>query len=163
MQEESAECAVDLLHAFNYIALALNQAAAYINRRAYMTILSYLNEFRASDKRRENLLHWDAGDLRRDKSASNSVLTAWLMSFDHIWQERSPAADLLSLMSFFNPQVFPKPVLREYGRAAAGPEYDAEANGMFDEDFDTLQAYSLVTAMAELDLCKMHPLVPFCT
>ena len=30
-----------------------------------------------NDKKRESLLHWDSGDLRRDESASNSVVLTW--------------------------------------------------------------------------------------
>jgi hypothetical protein len=68
--EEGA--AVDLLRTLDYMPLAITQAAAYINRRARMTIAGYLSEFRANDKRCESLLNQDAGDLRRDNSASNS-------------------------------------------------------------------------------------------
>jgi len=36
------------------------------------------------------------------------------MSFEQIREERRSAADLLSLMSFFNPQGIPESVLRNY-------------------------------------------------
>ncbi|KAF2819475.1 hypothetical protein CC86DRAFT_246282, partial [Ophiobolus disseminans] len=60
------ESAVELLQALDYIPLAITQAAAYINRRARMTVAGYLIEFRRSNKKRESLLNWDAGELRRD-------------------------------------------------------------------------------------------------
>ena len=160
------ESAVDLLHALDCIPLAITQAAAYINRRARMTVTSYIVEFRRNSKKREILLNWDAGELRRDESASNSVVTTWQMSFEQIRHERRSAAELLSLMSFFNPQGMPESTLRRYSREAAGAadaEDREEADSAFDEDLDTLQAYSLVSTTADKDACEMHALVQFCT
>ncbi|KAB2576154.1 Kinesin light chain [Lasiodiplodia theobromae] len=157
------EGAVDLLRTLDYTPLAITQAAAYINWRARMTILRYLAEFRANDKKRESLLHRDAGDLRRDASASNSVVTTWQISFERIRQERPSAADLLSLMSFFNPQGIPESILRDSRRVATEPGYEDEADDVFDEDFDVLRAYSLIAETAESDVCEMHALVQFCT
>jgi hypothetical protein len=114
-------------------------------------------------KKKANLLNWDTGDLRRDGSALNSVANTWQMSFEHIRDERRSAADLLSLMSFFNPQGIPESVLRSYSRSAAKSSYEGDAESEFDEDLDTLRAYSLVTATANNDMCEMHALVQFCT
>ena len=50
------------------------------------------------------LLEHDAGDLRRDGGVSNAILTIWQISFDCIRAKRRSAADLLSLMSFFDRQ-----------------------------------------------------------
>jgi tetratricopeptide (TPR) repeat protein len=165
-EEESA--ALDLLHTLDYLPLAITQATAYINQRARMTIAGYVDEFRRNDKRRESLLNQDAGDLRRDESASNSVVTTWQMSFKRIQQERPSAADLLSLMSFFNPQGIPEKTLRRHNRTAAGagaPDDESEADRRFDEDFNILRAYSLVTMTmtAGDEMWEMHALVQFCT
>ncbi|KAK7182532.1 hypothetical protein DPSP01_014270 [Paraphaeosphaeria sporulosa] len=78
------DSAVELLRALDGIPLAITQAAAYINRRARITIARYLDDFRKNDRKRERLLNWDAGELRRDESASNSVMTMWQMSFEQI-------------------------------------------------------------------------------
>jgi tetratricopeptide (TPR) repeat protein len=156
--------AVELLRTLNGMPLAITQAAAYIKRRARMTIAEYLSEFRANDKRRESLLNWDAGDLRRDESASNSVVTTWQISFERIQQERPSAAELLSLMSFFNPQGIPERTLRRWNRTATrvgASDNDSEADRMFQEDIDTLLAYSLI-ATADNEMCEMHALVQFC-
>jgi tetratricopeptide (TPR) repeat protein len=163
LNDSSTEGAVDLLRALDYIPLAITQAAAYINRRARMTISAYLSEFLANDKKRESLINQDAGDLRRDESASNSVVLTWQMSFERIRQERSSATDLLSLMSFFNPQGIPEPILRKYIRDEAELGCADRIDSAFDEDLDTLQAYSLITATAKTDSCEMHALVQFCT
>jgi tetratricopeptide (TPR) repeat protein len=160
------ESCVELLCALDYIPLAITQAAAFINRRARMTIALYLDEFWRNRKKRESLLNWDAGELRRDESASNSVVTTWQMSFEQIRQERPSAAELLSLMSFFNPQGIPESTLRRYSKGAAGAASafdEEEADSAFDEDLDTLQAYSLVSVTGDNDVCEMHALVQFCT
>jgi hypothetical protein len=156
--------AADLLDALNHIPLAITQAAAYINRRGpRATISSYVNEFRKNDRKKVNLLNRDAGDLRRDESASNSVITTWQISFEYIRGERRSAADLLSLMSFFNPQGIPESVLRSHTRNTAEAEDEEDADSEFDDDLETLRAYSLVTVTAESDMCEMHQLVQFCT
>ncbi|KAF2844063.1 hypothetical protein T440DRAFT_60135 [Plenodomus tracheiphilus IPT5] len=160
------ESAIGLLRALDGIPLAITQAAAYINRRARMTVASYVYEFQRNSKKRESLLNWDAVELRRDESASNSVVTSWQMSFEQIQQERQSAAELLSLMSFFNPQGIPESTLRRYSRHAAGAaaaEDEEDAGERFNEDLDTLQAYSLVSITVDGDTCEMHALVQFCT
>jgi len=159
---------VELLQTLDYMPLAITQAAAYISRRARMTIAGYLDEFRANDERRESLLNQDSGDLRRDESASNSVVTTWQMSFERIRQERPSAAELLSLMSFFNTQGIPEKTLRGYNWTAAGAGVSndkSRADNTFDEDLDTLHAYCLVTMTTAVDneMWEMHPLVQFCT
>lgn len=58
------------------------------------TISNYLEELRKNDRKKENLLNRDAGDLRRDESAFNSVIITWQISFKHISEERASAADL---------------------------------------------------------------------
>jgi hypothetical protein len=94
------------------------------------------------------------------------VVTTWQMSFEQIQQERRSAAELLSLMSFFNPQGIPESTLRRYSKGKAelnAKEDKEEANSAFNEDLDTLQAYSLVLVTAENNVCEMHALVQFCT
>jgi hypothetical protein len=94
------------------------------------------------------------------------VVTTWQISFEQIRQERPLAAELLSLMSFFNSQGIPESVLRRHSREAArgaGLEDIKDADSAFNEDLDTLQAYSLVSITADSDACEMHALVQFCT
>lgn len=54
---------------------------------------------------------YEAGQLRRDRDAKNSIIITWQISFDHIQQERPSAANLLSLMSFFDQQGIPESLL----------------------------------------------------
>jgi tetratricopeptide (TPR) repeat protein len=163
----------NLIRTLGHIPLAISQAAAYINHRApRTTVSSYLDEFQKNDRKRTNLLNRDAGDLRRDEGASNSVVTTWQISFEQIREDRRSAADLLSLMSFFNPQGIPVSVLRRHSLdAAAGNNNTIEKNDSseseddseFEDDIDMLRAYSLMTLTAGSDMCEMHPLVPHCT
>jgi len=158
-----AGAAVGLVHALDHVPLAITQAAAYINRRApRMSISAYLDEFRKSDKKRASLLNKDAGDLRRDGSTSNSVVTAWQITFEQIRRDRPSAADLLSFMSFFNPQGIPESILRTYARDD-GEDGEEDLDEDLDEDLEVLRGYSLVAVTAESDIFEMHALVQFCT
>ncbi|KAL6406211.1 hypothetical protein AUP68_10380 [Ilyonectria robusta] len=159
--------AADLLRALDYIPLAITQAAAYINRRApRISVKTYLDAFRASDKKKGSLLNSDAGDLRRDETVSNSVVTTWQVTLEQIRRERPSAANLLSLMSFFNPQGIPEFALHNYNddlTENADGVKDDEENDEFEDDLDVLRGYSLVSVTAKRDVCEMHALVQFCT
>ncbi|KAH8586005.1 P-loop containing nucleoside triphosphate hydrolase protein, partial [Bisporella sp. PMI_857] len=157
--------AMELLHALDYMPLAITQAAAFINQMApRITVQKYLNSFRKSDKNKENFLNRDAGDLRRDGSASNSIITTWQMSFEHIHESRPSAAGLLSLMSFFDQQGIPEFLLH-------GSKEDVNGNMDFGDDIDldfeddvaTLTRYCLISTSADGNSFEMHPLVQFST
>ncbi|KAM6516645.1 hypothetical protein FALCPG4_014823 [Fusarium falciforme] len=157
----------ELVDVLNYMPLAITQAAAYIKRRGpRMSVSAYLDEFRRSDKKRANLLNRDAGDLRRDESASNSIVTTWQITFDQIRRERPSAADLLSFMSFFNPQGIPESALQAYA-CGRGPDGEGDLDENLDEDLnedlETLRGYSLVAVTADSESFEMHALVQFCT
>src|SRR2546423_2590371 len=133
----------ELVRALDYMPLAITQAAGYINRLAPRSSVSkYVEQLRRSDKSKANLLNRDAGDLRRDPHVSNSIITTWQISFEHIREARPSAAGLLSLMSFFNHQGIPEFVLREYANSADGDPEDRELE--FEDDLATLRSYSLV-------------------
>jgi hypothetical protein len=103
----------DLVEALEYMPLAIVQAAAYISRRApRCSIRQYLEEFLESDSRKTSLLEYKSEILRRDSQANNSIITTWQISFDHIREMRPSAADLLSLMCFFDRQGIPQDLLR---------------------------------------------------
>ena len=148
----------ELARALDYMPLALTQAAAFINRRApRMTMFKYLREFHENENKKGSLLNIDSGDLRRDPSATNSIVTTWQITFQQIQRERASAADLLSLISFFNPQSIPEWALQEsvYTREAA--------RSSFDEDVVVLRGYSLVKMTEDGRAFEMHPLVQYCT
>ncbi|KAK4660766.1 hypothetical protein QC762_0022340 [Podospora pseudocomata] len=187
------DVAADLVRALDLVPLAISQAAAYIQARAPRSSLEkYLTEFRKSEHRKSSLLQYDAGDLRRDGGASNAVLTTWQISFDYIRSKRRSAADLLSLMSFFDRQGIPGWVLKpprvtkqevpgrcldEAGDtdfdngssasdgAADGAADDGSADTIddgFEDDVAMLRDYCLI-ATNEMDEFEMHGLVQFST
>jgi tetratricopeptide (TPR) repeat protein len=153
----------ELVHALDCMPLAITQAAGYINRLGpRSSVPKYLNQLRKSDMSKANLLNRDAGDLRRDPRVSNSIITTWQISFEHIRGARPSAAGLLSLMSFFNHQGIPEFVLCEYVNSADGdPEEDRELE--FEDDLATLRSYSLIVVDIAGHTFEMHRLVQFAT
>lgn len=122
-QKDSGD-AVELAALLEYMPLAIVQAAAYIVQRApRCSVRQYLENFKKSERKRTTLLNHNDGQLRRDGESKNSIIITWQISFDHIQQIRPSAADLLSLMSFFDRQGIPDHVLRS--RAVHG---DAQTN-----------------------------------
>ena len=107
---KKCEDVAELVAALKFMPLAIVQAAAYISYRApRCSVRQYLEQFRKSDHKRTNLLNYEGGQLRRDRDAKNSIIITWQISFDYILQTRPSAADLLSLMSFFDRQGIPEP------------------------------------------------------
>ncbi|KAK8143532.1 hypothetical protein G3M48_007092 [Beauveria asiatica] len=154
--------AIDLVRCLDYIPLAVNQAAAYINRRR-ISIHDYMERFKEGDKKRISLLKHDGGDIRRHDSVSNSVAITWQVTFNQIRQESPDAARLLSLLSCFQPQNIPRSMLSGYRECQQRTEDDESDDETLETDLDVLFAYSLVRAPAEPDLYEMHSLVQICT
>jgi hypothetical protein len=140
--------------------LVITQAAAYISKRwPRTTVASYARELRTSDKKREMLLSQAATDLRRDEKASNSILATWKISFEHIREEKPSAADLLSFISFFNPQGIPEFLLRDHLGGEPNTEDNNNGEGEFEDNLDLLRSYSLVTTNLKGDVFEIHRLV----
>jgi tetratricopeptide (TPR) repeat protein len=164
--------ATELVRALEHVPLAVSQAAGYIQARAPRTSLEkYLADFRGGERKRTRLLGHDGGDLRRDGSASNAVLTTWQMSFEHIRSKRRSAADLLSLMSYFNPQGIPESLLKPTDLTS---DFDSEeesntdcsrggADSEFDDDVELLRDFCLVKVNDDGMEFEMHGLVQLST
>ncbi|RYN45932.1 hypothetical protein AA0117_g13493, partial [Alternaria alternata] len=145
----------ELATTLDHMPLALVQAAAYIRERApRCSVRQYLKEYRQSDGRKTSLLNREAGHLRRDAAASNSVLITWQISFDHIRSTRQSAAELLSLMSFFDRQGIQEGLLR--GQSSTADEG-------FEDDVLVLRDYSFVTVTRDASTFEMHGLVQLAT
>ncbi|OCL02771.1 TPR-like protein [Glonium stellatum] len=177
--------AVALVEALDYMPLAITQAAAYISQRApRATVSKYLQNLRKGDKDRAKLLDMDIGDLRRDGTASNSIIGTWQISFEHIRKERPSAARLLSLMSLFDRQGIPQSLLvghyqedneanSDFGENDANPDSedndtksdseDDNDNSDFEDDLNTLMSFSLVASDVDGHRFEMHRLVQFST
>ncbi|KAK4243178.1 kinesin light chain, partial [Corynascus novoguineensis] len=180
------DTAAGLVQALDLVPLAISQAAAYIQRRAPRSSPEkYLAEFRESERNKSRLLQYDDGDIRRDGGASNAILTTWTISFDHIRSRRQSAADLLSLMSFFdrqgipewilNPSRITKNAMQGRGLDEAGDresddrgsatdsdtndDADDDIDGGFEDDVAILRDYCLIVADGVREEFEMHGLV----
>ena len=169
---------VDLAAALEFMPLAIVQAAAYISQRApRCSVRQYLERFWKSDHKKTSLLNYEGGHLRRDREARNSIITTWQISFDHIRQARPSAADLLSLMSFFDRQGIPEFLIRT--RTATGNDLvslerdnwnnekdddedstsgPSEGDG-FEHDLIVLRNFSFISVKADGSTFEMHRLV----
>ncbi|KAH8726854.1 hypothetical protein GQ44DRAFT_704911 [Phaeosphaeriaceae sp. PMI808] len=154
----------ELATALEYMPLALVQAAAYIRERApRCSVRQYLEEYLQSDSRKTSLLNQEAGHLRRDEAASNSVLITWQISFDYIRSKRQSAADLLSLMSFFDRQGIHEALLRSQSGTANERVLAVSVNDRFEDDVLTLRDYSFITVTRDANAFEMHSLVQLAT
>lgn len=115
-KSESPTMMVKLATALDHMPLAMTQAAAYIRLRAPMCpIEQYLIDLERSREAKSELLSIDddLDEFRRDYEARNSILLTWQISFDYIRRKRRSAAELLSLMSFYDNQGIPQVLLHD--------------------------------------------------
>ncbi|KAF4474585.1 hypothetical protein CGGC5_v017065 [Colletotrichum fructicola Nara gc5] len=168
-RDDNEAAVLRLIDTLDYVPLAINQAAAYIYKRSpRVTVESYLEEFHNSEKRKETLLHSNQGDIQRYEGVSHSVVVTWRVTFEQIKHEQPRAANLLSLMSFFQAQNIPEYMLHDYNSGnidseEANDKHGETSNVDFEDDLDVLRDYSLVTMTATPGLLEMHSLVQFCT
>ena len=150
--------AIELVQELDYMPLAITQAAAYISQRApRATVSKYLQDLRKGDQGRTKLLGNDVGDSRRDSTASNSIISTWQISFEHIRSEKPSATRLLSLMSLFDRQGIPESLLDGYYQE------DNDTDSDFDDDVSILMSFSLIGIDKEGSQFEMHRLVQFST
>ncbi|KAK7937545.1 tpr domain protein [Apiospora aurea] len=184
------EAIESLVYTLEYMPLAIVQATAYISQRApRCSVRQYLEKFTQSDRKRASLLDYEAGQLRRDGEAKNSIIITRQISFDHIRQTRPSAANLLSLMSFCDRQGIPESLLRasdekegttnrpaQYRRSPAlddlgndqeSSDEDVESDSSIDDEFETdvssLRDYSFISAVEDGKTFEMHSLVQLAT
>ncbi|KAG9244048.1 hypothetical protein BJ878DRAFT_567920 [Calycina marina] len=161
----------ELAAILEHMPLAIVQAAAYISQRVpRYSVSQYLQDFQRSASKRTSLLNSDGGQLRRDGEAKNSIIITWQISFEHIREIRPTAADLLSLMSFFDPQGIPEVLLRSRDRESQhdGKDNDDDDDGRSDinarhSDSDEDGSQSSGNDGFEADTFEMHGLVQLAT
>ncbi|KAF1935763.1 hypothetical protein EJ02DRAFT_360766 [Clathrospora elynae] len=177
----------ELAAVLEYMPLAIVQAAAYISQKAppQNSVAEYLYKFKKSEREQTSLLSRDKGQhyqLRRDREAKNSILITWRISFEHIQQVRPSAADLLSLMSFFDRQGIPKSVLQSHAdqegaqlnqqeRRREDVDSDKEDDTSqlstseedFEEDVEALRNFCLISVSTDGTSFEMHALVQLAT
>jgi tetratricopeptide (TPR) repeat protein len=177
---EDGKDVVELAALLEFMPLAIVQAAAYVSQRVpRYSVRQYLQDFRRSDRKRTSLLNCDSEQLRRDREAKNSILVTWQISFDHIREIRPSAADLLSLMSFFDRQGIPEALLRirsqrkdsgqdqmqsaDYSNDDEDDSLKSSVSDGFEDDIFTLRSYSFISINTDGTSFEMHRLVQLAT
>ncbi|KAF1964038.1 putative kinesin, partial [Bimuria novae-zelandiae CBS 107.79] len=175
--------AAELAAALEYMPLAIVQAVAYILQRApRCSITKYLDEYRKSERKKTTLLNYDEGQLQRDLEVSNSIIVTWQISFEYIQQTRSSAADLLSLMSFFDRQGIPEALLQRRAsqrgaqRSQKEPKQDiwesdeeddasqsSTSDDHFEDDIVALRNFCFISVDTSGTSFEMHALVQLAT
>ncbi|GAB7345583.1 hypothetical protein MBLNU457_3885t2 [Dothideomycetes sp. NU457] len=155
----------ELTRTLDYMPLAMAQAAAYIRIRApSYSIQRYLVDLEQGRKTTTILLDVDddLDEFRRDREAKNSIFLTWRISFDYIHQTRRSAAELLSLMSFYDHQGIPEILLRPGETSEdANPDQipDASLSDDLEADILTLRDFAFISATPDRTSYEMHRLV----
>ncbi|KAJ5372537.1 Tetratricopeptide-like helical [Penicillium concentricum] len=160
-----------LVNALEFMPLAIVQAASYIRNRApRYSVSQYLKDFQKNDREAIKLLKKEAGHTHRDWEAKNSILVTWQMSFDYIRQRYPSAADLLSLMSFFDRQGIPESLIRHQPASSElqsdssdGDTSESDTSPDFEDDVITLRDYSFISISEDTTSFTMHRLVQLTT
>jgi hypothetical protein len=122
----------DLVRELESIPLAITQAVAYVREQgSRYSVIKYLQDYQKNDRKKERLLGKKGGMDRRDWEAENCIIITWQISFEYIQTTRRSAAELLSLMSFFDRQGIPDTLLRhrnEQRDLAQDPKHNNEGS-----------------------------------
>ncbi|KAJ5749249.1 uncharacterized protein N7511_010945 [Penicillium nucicola] len=159
---------LDLTEALDFMPLAIVQAAAYIKKRVpRYSVSRYLEDFQKGYRKGTRLLEHEAGHLQRDREANSSILTTWQISFNHIRACKPSAANLLSLMSFFDRQGITEELVQDVrfkeNDSDGDSTSDSDFDDGFDEDIETLRDYSFISISPNGKSFQMHRLVQLST
>ncbi|KAF1937442.1 hypothetical protein EJ02DRAFT_302154, partial [Clathrospora elynae] len=170
----------ELAAVLEYMPLAIVQAVAYILQRApRYSLTRYLDEYTKNERKQTSLLNYEGGQLQRDWDAKNSIIITWQISFEHIQQTRQSAANLLSLMSFFDRQGIPEALLTEipkkrhnergnndwdsYGNDDLSQSSTSDDESEFEDDVLALQNFCFISVDTSGTSFEMHALVQLAT
>lgn len=157
LRKSDIDAGQELVKALEFIPLAISQAAAYIQHRSPRTsVKEYLRLFQENETNKSRLMNYDEAYFRRDESSKKSISATFHMSFDYIHSKRQSAANVLSLMSFFDCQGIPQTLILSHveGNTSSVIEKDS-----FEDDIAMLRKYCLVTVDDTGKIFKMHGLV----
>jgi tetratricopeptide (TPR) repeat protein/DNA-binding XRE family transcriptional regulator len=137
-QAEDRAAAERIVEEMDGLPLALVQAGAYVEETG-CSLADYLRIYATHHK--ELLVRHSRLMLDYPKT----VATTWSLSFQHIEQQGSAAADVLRLCAFLAPDAIPEELLMR-GIAEPGADPGAEAGDPFklNEALEALRRYSLV-------------------
>ena len=179
----------ELARILEFMPLAIVQAAAYIQQKGVRySVRRYIEAFQKNEKQQTSLLNYEAGHLRRDPEAKNSIIITWQISFNEIREKWPSSADLLSLMSYFDRQGIPEDVLKVQLREEEIPDSikqnddgvrddendekegneddgasEISSESMFEAAVERLRSYSFVSTGVDGRTFEMHGLVQLAT
>ncbi|TLD07205.1 hypothetical protein PgNI_10384 [Pyricularia grisea] len=130
-----------------HLALAIAQAAAYINENG-ITLADYLTLIDCQEQDTIELLTEEFEDDARYSDMKNPIATTWLVSFQKIQQRDPLAADYMSFMACLDHKDIPQLLL------PPGPSRKKEIDSI-----GTLSAYSFITTRSEDGALDLHRLV----
>ncbi|KAJ5113389.1 hypothetical protein N7456_001923 [Penicillium angulare] len=166
-----------LAAALDCIPLAMAQAASVIQQqKERVSVRRYLENFQKSVKKIASLLEFEKGKLLQDWGTNQSILSTLKISFDQIRNSHSGAADLLSLMSFFDYQHVQVALLHmrpqnlsiatRLLRVEKFPYHEDDDTSSqssmdceFENNLQVLKDYSLISIHVDGKSFKMHRLV----
>jgi tetratricopeptide (TPR) repeat protein len=156
VSEEERYCAQELVTELGYLALAIEQAGAYIVAKQ-VGISAYLNSYR---KRKLQVL--EKGKPKTGDYPA-SVATTWLINFEEVERASEAAADVLRFSAFLSPDDIPLELLI-LGRMALTPAIqealgDGEDELAIDELLAPLTCYSLIRKHMDSQSYSIHRLV----
>ncbi|EMC90827.1 hypothetical protein BAUCODRAFT_80702 [Baudoinia panamericana UAMH 10762] len=160
-QTNDGEATEKLVAALEYMPLAISQAGSCIEKKASRcTVEQYLGKLEKSEQSTTSLLSAKSDELRRGRETNKLIMLTWQISFEHMYENRRSAADLLSLMSFYDHQGIPAMLLRH-------PESDSASNSSvddaFEDDVDVLRDFSFISVAPSGSAFEMHRLVQLAT
>ncbi|PMD27600.1 hypothetical protein NA56DRAFT_667207 [Hyaloscypha hepaticicola] len=162
-RHEDSDNTAELAATLEFMPLAIVQAAAYISQREpRCSVRQYLQDFQKSDREKISLLDNEAGHLRRDKEAKNSIIITWHISFTHVRHIRPSAAGLLALMSLCDRQGIPESLVRSQVEVKTSEKRDSTSNELidgFEDDVLMLRNYSFISISENQSTFEMHALV----
>ena len=132
--------------------LALVQAASFMQENS-ITVSEYLELYNDGDEMTIKLLSEAFEESGRDPEIQNAVAATWMISFNQIRKQNPRAAQLLSLMAFFDRQGIAKSLLQQDDES---PLELTKALGM-------LKAFSLITESQSGKAFDIHRLVQLVT
>lgn len=151
------EQAKELLDRVDYMALAIEQAAAYI-RQNRMRISEYIRLFDQSESERDRILRLAAGYAwDKNERPTKAVMTTWTIIFQRLSEKHPASLDLLRRMSLLDPTGMTFEIL-DLSLSEIPVHKD------FVENMNPLLTLSIVSKpSSQHEVYQMHNLVSFCT
>ncbi|KAG7038643.1 Kinesin light chain [Colletotrichum scovillei] len=109
----SIEAAFALSTRLEHLPLAIAQAAAFMLNNS-INIDQYLQILNKDNETEVQLLSRDFEAIGRDATVPRAVMATWVVSFEHIKEKNLVAAEIISLMAFFDRQSVPRKFITIY-------------------------------------------------